>query len=81
MPNGTPIEVQEIHTWHKLVNESYNMQLLDYAHAKALGMETRAAHDVGIITTEMKDLIFSLMCRKQQEIEEWQKGYRDDVEF
>mgnify|MGYP000747611037 CR=1 FL=1 len=75
------LEVQEIRTYHNLLGRSYNLGLREYDDAKQLGHEIRAAHDVGIITTEMKQILFDMMCRKEQEIEEWQKGYRDDIQF
>ncbi len=81
MPNGTPIEVPEIIKWHNLLGRSYNLGLKDYDAAKELGHEIRAAHEVKIITTEMKQILFDMMCRKEQEIEDWQKGLRDDIEF
>jgi hypothetical protein len=81
MPNGTPTEVKEILTFHRQLNRSYNLGLKDYDAARELGHEIRAAHEVKIITTEMKQIIFDMMCRREQEIEDWQKGLRDDVDF
>lgn len=75
------LEVQEIKTFHNLLGSSYNLELHDYEAARLLGMEIRAARDVRIITQEMSDAIFNVMCQRQREIEEWQKGNRDDVDF
>lgn len=75
------LEVQEIMTFHNLLNRSYNLELQDYDAARLIGMEIRAARDVKIITQEMHDIIFNVMCQRAREIEAWQKGHADDVEF
>lgn len=81
MTNRPLLEVQEIKTFSNALNESWRLDKQDYANARILAMQARAARDVGIITPEMHDIILSLMCGKQREIEAWQKGHADDVEF
>lgn len=43
MTNNPLLEVQEIMTFHNLLNRSYNLELQDYDAARLLGMEIRAA--------------------------------------
>ena len=57
------------------------MGLQDYDNARQWGHEVRAAHDCGIITKEMRDVLYEVLGAVEKHMREAQQNWADELDF
>lgn len=75
------LELQEICTYRNLRHRGEIMGLRDFENAKQWNYEVMAAYECGVITKEMRDLLYEVLGALEKGIQESQKSWTDDLDF